>query len=35
MRDMMFSDVTQGSDDGMTTSMNVGIDPLFATQYGR
>jgi hypothetical protein len=34
-RDVTCSDVTQGNDDGMATSINVGIDPLFATKYGR
>ena len=34
-RDLTCSDVTQGSEDGMTTSINVGIDQVFATEYGR
>ena len=32
-RDMMCCGVTQGSEDGMTTSINVGIDPVFVTKY--
>jgi len=34
-RDLTYSDVTQGSEDGMTTNINVGIDPVFATKYSR